>query len=202
VKNKVIIGSIAILITIMAVTLGLYFNNVSKNLANEKPTEAKAAEEKLAVDKGGYTIQKVSSEFDVLWVSTEDLYKNADVVVLVDYENDVKNYASVSGNPMTQSYFKVKKVYKGDIKEQTSILVNYRGGTITLEQYMATQTPEQLKKKGLADIPQKDRAYILFEYESSLHDFSFKTSPKNYILFLVFDKNTNKYVTLCVDYGI
>ncbi len=196
-KKKITIGIIAMATLVIAVTIGFHFNN-TKTLNNDNP-----ADNENATNDTNFITYKVGAEYEVLWISPEDLYENSELVVLVDYEEDIKSYPSESGMPMTLSNFNVKKVYKGNLREKTTTIpVNYRGGTITLEEYLSVQPQSKIEKQGYDKISQNERKYTLFEYESSVQNFSLKDTPENYILFLDFDEDSNSYSTLSADYGI
>ncbi len=187
---------------LVAIIVGILFVS-SKNSNSLLNPNIPYIDETNTTNDTNFEIYKISSECDVLWISPEALYENSDLVVLANYENDIKSYPGVAGIPMTLSNFNVKKVYKGNLQGKTTIPVNYRGGSITLEEYLSAQPPQsRIAKQGYDNISEEKRKYILIEYESSIQDFSFKETPENYILFLDFDEDSNSYSTLSGDYGI
>ncbi len=188
-------------ICLVAIIVGILFIS-SKNSNNLLNPASPYIDKTNTTNDTKFITYKVGSECDVLWVSPEDLYENAELVVLADYKDDIKSYPSESGMPMTLSNFTVKKVYKGNLKGKTTIAVNYRGGTITLEQYLSSQPQSKIEKMGYDKASEEEKKYTLFEYESSVQDFSFKETPENYILFLSFYEESNSYYPLSADYGI
>ncbi len=201
-QKKIIVAISAMVTLVIASTMFLNFHN-TKISENENDTSStKISENENDIDNTEFTTYKIGSDADVLWVSPEALYENSDLVVLVDYESDIKSYPSESGIPMTLSNFNVKKVYKGNLERTTTLPVNYRGGSITLEEYLTVQPQSRIAKQEFYSIPKEKAKYTLIEYESSVQDFSLKETPENYILFLYFDEDFNAYTTLSGDYGI
>lgn len=150
-----------------------------------------------------YTISGIN---DYLYTDPGDLYKVSDVVVIGYYVKDIKTYASSIGEPNTISEFRIKEIVKGNTNNST-IDVRYLGGKITLSDYIATQSVEQLSKNGLDKIDKSlaEKQYVEYvdleapiELVKSISD----SGDNEYMLFLKYDEKNNVYVACADGYSI
>ncbi|MGE5456575.1 MAG: hypothetical protein ACM3O4_05710 [Ignavibacteriales bacterium] len=183
-KKKILISTI-LLVSITTIVL-------VNNYKNEKSLSNISSEESITYVISAYN--------DYQYNDSEILYDKSDVVIIGNYKNDVKTIASENGDPMTLSTFNIEKVIKGDIRKD-SIDIYYIGGTITLDEYVKTQTKEQLVKKGISNIKPEDMKKQFVIYKNNDIKINFSNNGDKYMLFLKFNEKLNNYCLMSNGYG-
>lgn len=129
----------------------------------------------------------------------KDLYKNSDFIAVCRLIKENRSFAKDHFAIKTESEFEVLDVLKGENKNK-SILVEYYGGTISLQEYINDQTPEQRIKKGYDKLSKEE---IEGKTVKWVGDYNIEFSKKKrYVMFLNYDEKENKYYVTCDPYGI
>lgn len=135
---------------------------------------------------------------DYIATTPEDLYQIADVVIVGTFGETVQTYVCEHSLPVTQVMFHVESTNKGTIP-QSSVVVEYYGGTVSMSSYLDTLTAEQIAKRGL-DRPDVDISNMTVTYETTKESVVVDRSG-TYMLFLSYDAARDTYFILCDAYG-
>jgi len=132
-------------------------------------------------------VKYIKSEFSFEYEPTiENLYKNADVVIIGTFDSNLKTY--VDGvNIHTQTKFNTSKVLKNETKLEVKENVTFDriGGIMTLSDYMKNNNT--IRKDEFTDISEKARNdyYVVQEFApDNKLDFASSNDQNNYIIFL------------------
>lgn len=188
-----------------------------KEEKSNKKEDTKANEE---INNINLTIAKVLNEVDkdkifyekvIISESTsfayrptiENLYKNADAVIIGKYNSDIKTY--VKGISIcTQTKFNVSQVIKNTTKLDIGKTITFdrTGGVMTLDNYMNNNST--IIDGKFTEINSNDRKnyYVIQEFgpENTLDFTKINSNSKEYMLFL--DYANGEFVTCMKYYGI
>lgn len=185
--------------------------NIEKNdivIENEKNdninlTIAKVLQQ-VDKDKIFYEEETVSQNTSFAYRPTiENLYKNADVVIIGKYNSDIKTYAK-GINIYTQTKFNVTQVIKNTTKFNLgkSITFDRTGGVMTLDKYINNNSTIIDGKFTEIDSIDRKNYYVIQEYgpENTLDFTETSNKSKEYMLFL--DYTNDQFGTCIKYYGI
>lgn len=187
-KNKkgiILFSSIACL-TIIGISANSLLSNNSKTIAsNDNNLDIAKVVNNVNVDND--KTFHIRSEFSFEYEPTiENLYKNADVVIIGTFDSNLKTY--VDGvNIHTQTKFNTSKVLKNETKLEVKENVTFDriGGIMTLSDYMKNNNT--IRKDEFTDISEKARNdyYVVQEFApDNKLDFASSNDQNNYIIFL------------------
>ena len=212
-RNIIIYSSVACLAIIGTITVSLLTNSPKKiadtnnnfNSVNIEVTE-KGLDE---IDSN--KIFYIKSEFSFEEEPTiENLYKNADIVLIGTFENDIETYTS-GVNISTKTKFKTSEVIKNKSKfnVEDNVIIDRLGGTMKLSDYMKDNIT--IRDDEFTDIPINERSdyYVVQEFapndklnfESSKMDNSIGDN-KQYIIFLNYIEEEDKLMLNSAYYGM
>ena len=210
-KKKIIIySSVACLAIMGTVTVSLLVNK-PKMLAdtNDKSnlTSVEIAEENIQKTDLSKTFY-IKSEYSLDEEPTiENLYKNADIVLIGTFDSDIKTYTN-GVNINTKTEFKTSEVVKNNSKFNVSdnVVVDRIGGTMKLSDYMENNIT--IRNDEFTDIPvnDRDKYYVVQEFapNDNLNFASIKNndSMSNYIIFLNYIEEEDKLMLNSAYYGM
>lgn len=142
---------------------------------------------------------EIERSADYVATNTEDLFKIADLVIVGRPISNDKVYATNS-LIVSESTFKVNEIKKGEYSDK-KIAVQYYGGEMPIGEYMASLSKEQIEKRGYNKLtePEKKQKRIAMKQGK----VSTNTNDKSdYLIFLSYSKEDNKYFVLCDGYGL
>lgn len=140
----------------------------------------------------------VSKKADYIACLPKDMYRVANVVVKGKFESEVDTYVAEHSMPVTRALFTVEKVFKG-MTDSKKIIVNYYGGTVSLSDYLATLSAEEITKLGF-DSTTMDLNNATLVYAQTKESVVVNNED-TYVLFLSYDKEKDIYFILCDAYG-
>ncbi len=190
-KNIAIFCSILL---VMIVGLIYIFNNKSANLLNN-------ANESSYVENNEKYEYEITTNADYVATSIDDLYKTVDLVFIGTKNKDNKTFVGMNSLIITEANYNVKTVLKGDYNDST-INLNYYGGSVTLEEYMNNLSKEQIQKKGLDKYTLKERQTKLIGYKNTDKSISKQVDSNEYLIFVNCDKEKNIYFVSSDAYGM
>lgn len=142
----------------------------------------------------------IHSNADYIAIKPDDLYKNADLVIIANYNCDNKNYIGNNQSIITEASFDVQKVIKGEYKNN-KININYYGGSVPLSDYIKCLSSEQMKKRGLDTLTEEEthKGRVTQVVDKSQIEAK---KDENYLIFLSYDKENDIYFVLADGYGM
>ena len=176
-------------------------NMVQKENINISQVLTNIDDEKVFYEKTK-TSEELSFEYEP---TIENLYKNADIVVIGTYNSDEKMYKDGT-NIYTKTKFDVSKIIKNTTKFDVSkeVVFDRQGGVLTLDEYLKNNMA--IKKGEFKDIKEEDRKdyYIIQEYgQENILDFTKEKDNLNkYIIFLNYIEEEDKLMLNSTYYGI
>ena len=185
-------------ITVLAISLGAC--STLDETGNADGSSAlkvlnKASTVKEAVLTIGYLVEYV-------YTSPNDLYNNSDLVVVATYGGDVRSYADpYFGHPQTISKATVSEVLKGELETNTTINVLYRGGRITLEEYIKAIPPEQRKYYESTYTEKEMKSHYVEDDAMNAPSLSFENGGQKYLMFLKYIEEDAVYVVQSDGFG-
>ena len=196
IKRVAIILIIPVMIGIMYIAINLTRNNnkLLSNANNNLPVTETQNEIKYQITQGSGHIS------DYVAKSPQDLFNNANLVIIGEYVSDAKSYVTYYSAIVTDATFKVTKVLKGKYEADT-INVTHYGGIVSASEYLSKQSEEELNKLGI------DKSSIS-KYSSEKVEWIndefgiYKETGKKYVLFLSYDQENNSYFVLADGYGM
>ncbi len=132
----------------------------------------------------------------------ENLYKNADVVLIGTFDSNLNMYAD-GFLIRTETKFNTSKVLKNetDISVNESVVFERIGGVMTLDKFM--ENNDEIREDEFINIPENERSeyYIVQEYAPDNRlDFSNADKDTKYVIFLNY--NSDKLTLNSMYYGI
>lgn len=132
----------------------------------------------------------------------ENLYKNADVVLIGTFDSNLNMYAD-GFLIRTETKFNTSKVLKNetDISVNESVVFERIGGVMTLDKFM--ENNDEIREDEFVNIPENERSeyYIVQEYAPDNRlDFSNANKDTKYVIFLNY--NSDKLTLNSMYYGI
>ncbi len=174
---------------------------VTTNNEDNKETLKDKSIQNETLDKGGNDYQ-VYYTSDYLYTEPNDVFNHSSLVVIGEYVQDLKSFVGEDERAHTISEFKISKVLKGNFSSD-SIEVVRLGGTVPLSEYIATQTKEQLEKKGINALSTAQIEKSKVEFISQDYDLNLKQKTnKEFMLLLNYDSNNQMYVASADEYSI
>lgn len=200
--KKVIIIFVILLLTV-SVLLGVSYLAISRNmlvanngLIDKLPiTES----EDLSVNPKEADFQ-IGAAADYNIEKVEDLYKEAELVIVGSYIKDNKCYITGPKAITTNAEFEVKEVLKGEYNSN-KIDISYYGGTMLLGEYIECQTEDQLRKKGWDKLSKDELANKTISYSVDETGVNVLKN-KEYVIFLKYSKEKGAYAVLSDGYGM
>lgn len=170
-----------------------------------KKYDSKVSTNKQSVDDNKYNINNDYEVYygnDYLYMKPEDLFNHSSLVVVGEYTKSLNSYVDDDQRAHTKEQFKVEKVIKGDYKSD-NIVISRTGGTISLEEYMRTQSKEQIEKKGLNKLSNEEIKTSKVKFISEDYNLDLKeNSNQKYILLLNYNSKNDEYVASSDEYSI
>ncbi len=196
-KGKIILTVFAISIIVSGTILVTTNNN--KNVLGNRNDLQDTQSETLGRGENNYQVYYTS---DYLYTEPNDIFNHSSLVVIGEYIQDLKSFVGNDERVHTVSEFKISKVLKGDFSSDTIEIVRL-GGTVPLSEYIATQTQEQLEKKGISTLSKSQIAKSSVEFISQDYNLNLKQKAnKKFVLLLNYDSNTEMYVASADEYSI
>ena len=132
----------------------------------------------------------------------ENLYKNADVVLIGTFDSNLNMYTD-GFLIRTETKFNTSKVLKNetDISVNESVVFERIGGVMTLDKFM--ENNDEIREDEFVNIPENERSeyYIVQEYAPDNRlDFSNANKDTKYVIFLNY--NSDKLTLNSMYYGI
>ena len=132
----------------------------------------------------------------------ENLYKNADVVLIGTFDSNLNMYTD-GFLIRTETKFNTSKVLKNetDISVNESVVFERIGGVMTLDKFM--ENNDEIREDEFINIPENERSeyYIVQEYAPDNRlDFSNADKDTKYVIFLNY--NSDKLTLNSMYYGI
>ena len=140
----------------------------------------------------------LSKKSDYIATNMNSLFELADVVIVGSLKENVETYVSDNALPVTTARISVERMYKGTV-DKPEILIDYYGGTVSMKEYAAKQSKEQLQKK-IPDYSDEVYGNMKVGYSISKTDVTIENG-KQYLLYLAYNKMNKKYFVLCDGYG-
>ena len=113
------------------------------NMYNEKkPDELYGENNESLLEIPDFMLSKKS---DYIATNMNSLFELADVVIVGSLKENVETYVSDNALPVTTARISVERMYKGTV-DKPEILIDYYGGTVSMKEYAAKQSKEQLQK--------------------------------------------------------
>lgn len=167
-----------------------------------KKYDSKVLTNKQSVDDNLNNDYEVYYENDYLYMKPEDLFNHSSLVVIGEYTKSLNSYVGDDQRAHTKEQFKVDKVIKGDYKFD-NIVISRTGGTISLEEYIKTQSKEQIEKKGLNKLSKEEIKTSKVKFISEDYNLDLKeNSNQKYILLLNYSSKNDEYVASSDEYSI
>lgn len=145
------------------------------------------------------------SSADYIATKPEEIYQYADLVIVGNYKNINKCYIGNIQAVVTEAVFNVKNVVKGNYNGN-EIKINYYGGTVSLEEYVKSLSEEQIKKRELNGLTDKQikSGTVSYDVGKSKVDINNNVNSRNddYLIFLSYDKESDIYFVLADGYGM
>ena len=121
----------------------------------------------------------------------ENLYKNADIVLIGTFDSNIRMYAD-GFLIRTETKFNTLEVLKNetDISVDESVIFDRVGGVMTLDKYM--ENNNEIRADEYTDIPEKERSeYYVVQNYAPYNKLDFPKSDKTtrYIIFLNYSDN-------------
>ena len=134
--------------------------------------------------------------------SIENLYKNADIVLIGTFDSNLDMYAD-GFLIYTETKFNTSKVLKNEtnISVNESVVFERIGGVMTLDKFM--ENNDEIREDEFVNIPENERNeyYIVQEYApDNKLDFSNANKDTKYVIFLNY--NSDKLTLNSMYYGI
>lgn len=178
--------------------IALIFSGCSSKGSNDVQPPVKNGEKEVSSDEiynepitqeeksADYTIGMTS---DYIFAKVGDLYENAAGVVVAEYVGEKSLTADYSAI-VTHGEFKIEKVFKGDFKENNSIVINFYGGMMSLAEYEKNLTEEQRVKMGFDNMTDEEKTskFITMSMGDSTVDAK---EGQRYLIFFSHDGDTN-----------
>lgn len=173
---------------------------------NDSNTKLNIGEVLQKLDKNKIFYEKVTVSNNTMLAykpTIENLYKNADVVIMGRYDSDLKIYTK-GIKIYTQTKFNVSKVIKNRTKQDVSknVIFNRSGGVLSLDKYIKDNSTISFNEFKDIKVNEQKEYYIIQEYgpENKL-DFSQQSNDASeYMLFLKL--SDNQFETCATYYGI
>lgn len=145
-----------------------------------------------------YTIY---SNTDYIATKPNDIYKYADLVIVGNYKQTNRNYIGNIQAVVTESKFSVKDVLKGTY-DKNEIIINYYGGTVSLEEYVKSLSEQQIEKRGLNLLNERQIKQGTVSYDVGRTKVDINNRNDDYLIFLSYDKESDIYFVLADGYGM
>lgn len=143
-------------------------------------------------------VYKVTSYADYLYIFPNELYNTSDLIVLGTFKSNIKTYITDYGNVYTMVEFKIEEILNGN-EDKKNITVSYKGGIVTLKEFLEVKTKEEIKKYGLEDINPEGKYVEFVEKDKKIK----LDKNKKYLLFLNKDSNEiSDYISVSNGYSI
>ncbi len=159
-KGKIILVVFTLSIIVSGTILVNTNNNDNKSVLSNRNDSQSTQNETLDGEKNNYQVYYTS---DYLYTEPNDIFNHSSLVVIGEYVQDLKSFVGNDERAHTVSEFKISKVLKGDFSLDTIEIVRL-GGTVPLSEYIATQTQEQLEKKGISTLSKSQIAKSSVEF--------------------------------------
>lgn len=128
----------------------------------------------------------------------EDLYEEADLVIIGQYQGEKETFAQeVTGRPLTIGTVKVESVLKGSVEEET-VSIRFIGGEISLQEYAAQKDEETLKKMGITEARLRSREMVVMKFDTAVD----AREGERYLLFLRSAPEYDYYGVMADAYGM
>ena len=140
---------------------------------------------------------------DYIWTSVEDLYKNADLVIIGDYkETKDTYYAKDRGRLITSGTVEIETVIKGDLTEMSfeTEEIEYYGGKMSVSEFIK-QNGKEVTKQYVNDNFEEQEVRERYIGEKSSTSVNAKEGHK-YLIFLNYDKDSDRYFVCSDGYGM
>ena len=140
---------------------------------------------------------------DYIWTSVEDLYKNADLVIIGDYkETKDTYYAKDRGRLITSGTVEIETVIKGDLTEMSfeTEEIEYYGGKMSVSEFIK-QNGKEVTKQYVNDNFEEQEVRERYIGEKSSTSVNAKEGHK-YLIFLNYDKDSDRYFVCSDSYGM
>jgi hypothetical protein len=198
-KGKIILVVFTLSIIVSGTILVNTNNNDNKSVLSNRNDSQSTQNETLDGEKNNYQVYYTS---DYLYTEPNDIFNHSSLVVIGEYVQDLKSFVGNDERAHTVSEFKISKVLKGDFSLDTIEIVRL-GGTVPLSEYIATQTQEQLEKKGISTLSKSQIAKSSVEFISQDYNLNLKQKAnKKFILLLNYDSDNEMYVASADEYSI
>ena len=198
-KGKIILVVFTLSIIVSGTILVNTNNNDNKSVLSNRNDSESTQNETLDGEKNNYQVYYTS---DYLYTEPNDIFNHSSLVVIGEYVQDLKSFVGNDERAHTVSEFKISKVLKGDFSLDTIEIVRL-GGTVPLSEYIATQTQEQLEKKGISTLSKSQIAKSSVEFISQDYNLNLKQKAnKKFILLLNYDSDNEMYVASADEYSI
>ncbi len=198
-KGKIILAVFTLSIVVSGTILVNTNNNDNKNVLRDRNDSQSTQNETLGSGENNYQVYYTS---DYLYTDPNDIFNHSSLVVIGEYVQDLKSFVGNDERAHTVSEFKISKVLKGDFPSDTIEVVRL-GGTVPLSEYIATQTQEQLEKKGISTLSKSQIAKSSVEFISQDYNLNLKQKAnKKFVLLLNYDSNNEMYVASADEYSI
>lgn len=148
--------------------------------------------------------QKVSYEIsyscDYIWTSVEDLYENADLVIIGTYK-ETKNtyYAKDYGRLISTGVVEAETVVKGNLIDM-NFEIEYYGGIMSVSDFI-NQNGKEVTKQFVSDNLEEQEVKERYIGEKSGTSVNAREGHK-YLMFLNYDKDTDHYFVGSDGYGM
>ena len=178
-------------------------NDISNNNVSDNVLSIADITEKIDSDKIIYeTSEEMENACFAYEPNIENLYKNADVVLIGTFDSNLNMYAD-GFLIRTETKFNTSSVLKNetDISINESVVFDRIGGVMTLNKFM--ENNDEIRADEFVNIPENERSeyYIVQEYApNNKLDFSTSDKDTKYLIFLNY--NSDKLTLNSMYYGI